>query len=102
MSRYRTAKIGADGSIPDPPSSGGPPEERPDGDCPTCGGETDNGSEGGDEDGRTWDWEDCDLCAAQCASCSEIHWKTADHTDKETICDDCKPGEAALKLATPK
>ena len=46
-----------------------PPDDLPEGDCPVCGLETDNGEEDSDGERLTWTWKPCDICAASCSDC---------------------------------
>lgn len=66
----------------------GPDEgpEPPVGTCPTCGGETCNGEQDADEDGRFWTFTDCDTCEAPCVDCGDSGKK---HAEDETRCAEC-------------
>lgn len=96
-------KVGADGSIPDPPRSLGPPDDPHCGKCPTCAGETSNGSEDiddvdFDEDGRkyvsnTWSWTNCDTCLAKCKECGS---RDVEKIDSTGLCEYCHEEQEKL------
>jgi hypothetical protein len=69
-------------------------EDRPEGDCPTCGGVTDNGEKDADEDGYFWRWLDCDCCAAKCANCGETGVKH----DEGKRCVNCAEQDALAQI----
>lgn len=90
MARFRT--IPHNRPLGDAPGIGGPEyDDAPEGECPTCGGVTDNWEPHGcDEDCRRGCRASvpgpCDDCASACECCGSAGEKHATHT---AFCIDC-------------
>ena len=55
------------------------------GECPLCGGETFEGVEDADEDGKCWTWKPCETCKAPCRICEDEKCEK----DSAGLCRDC-------------
>lgn len=91
----KIVKVRANGSIPDPVYANSPENDNESfGECPTCGGPTENGEEdvdvSYDEDGckdvsRSWSWIECSECEAACDGCGETNIEKQNGSS----CQDC-------------